>query len=107
MNSDPRPLDTPDTVTPLPPRLRELAWSFPCLSHLRAELQSVEALATWAYSFASHGEDLAARFVLGVWNPEVPEAWGVGRFDVHDAMGTWSPTNRDAFVAWARAPWWC
>lgn len=62
------------------------------------------ALNLWACRGASHGEQLAARFVLTVWNQH--EAWECGRFDVMEALSVWDDKNRAAFLTWARQPWW-
>jgi hypothetical protein len=98
-------LAIPESTTPVPPRLLELLRTFPCLERIRS-LGSLELLVPWAQG-RSHGELLAVRFIVSVWNPDTPEEWGLGRFDVHDAMTTWSRAEREAFIAWARAPWWC
>lgn len=80
----------------------ELAHNFPTLRSFEGpwDAQRFEA---WARSKSS-GEKHAVRFVLSVWNPTTK--WKVGRFDLHDAMGTWDPEHRTAFAAWAREPWW-
>jgi len=64
----------------------------------------------------SHGEQLAARFVLSVWNCKADwneEAHKKGflraddrlrRFDVFEALAVWDFANREAFLTWARDP---
>jgi hypothetical protein len=67
----------------------------------------------------SHGEALAARFVLSVWNPNADwdeEARKAGlltdpeqrvrRFDLFEAMGTWDDEHREAMLTWLRDPFW-
>jgi len=60
----------------------------------------------------SHGEVLAARFLLGVWNTSTdwvelaeelasPYPDAAKRFDVFEAFQTWDEGQRAAFVAWA------
>lgn len=34
------------------------------------------------------------------------EAFRVGPFSVHDALGTWDDAHRAAFAAWLADPWW-
>lgn len=62
----------------------------------------------------SHGELLAGRLVLGVWNPDtdwVAEARGEGlpapeaakRFDVLEAATTWDAPHLEALAAWLRS----
>ena len=50
------------------------------------------------------GSLMAGRFVLQVWNPSTK--WTAGRFNVVEAMQRWDYAHRDAFLAWARDPWW-
>jgi hypothetical protein len=68
------------------------------------------------YRAGSGGEKDAALFVLSVWNPTT-NWWKVARlardrtplggyFDVHRALGNWDPSNRSAFLEWAKDPWW-
>jgi hypothetical protein len=75
-------------------------------------------LLRWACSGKSHGEVLAARFVLGVWNTgadwnEIAHEEGIlsgearfARFDFFGAFGTWDQDHREAFLLWARDPFW-
>lgn len=44
----------------------------------------------------------AASFVLNVWNSN--SDWPP--FDFHEAWALWDDRNRQAFLAWAAAPWW-
>lgn len=86
-------------------RMTELARSFPSLRHAPGvDPFDVEPLDCWAAGKASHGEALAARFVLAVWSPE--EAWEAGRFDVMEALRVWDLPHREAFLKWASDPWW-
>lgn len=52
----------------------------------------------------AHGEQLAIQFLLNVWNPRHP--WSCRKFDVLEAVATWDDRNREAFVSWARDPFW-
>ncbi len=65
----------------------------------------------------SHGELVAARFVLGVWNSSAnwvelaredgyPYPEHATRFDFFEAMGVWDPEHVEAFVSWVDAPFW-
>lgn len=62
----------------------------------------------------SGGEKDAALFVLSVWNTSTDwSQWGLTRggerggfFDLHRALGNWDEKHREAFLAWAREPWW-
>lgn len=76
------------------------------------------AMLRYACGTISHGEELAARFVLSVWNCNTDwndEAHKDGflgaddrlrRFDVFEALGVWDFAHRDAFLTWARDPFW-
>ena len=68
---------------------------------------------------ASHGALCAARFVLSVWNCATDwdkEAHEAGiltdeedrlrRFDVFEALGVWDFEHHEAFLTWARDPFW-
>jgi hypothetical protein len=67
---------------------------------------------------ASHGERLAAQFLLGVWNPstdwsKVARANGLrggkasyGRFDLIEAVGVWDTAHLEAAMAWVKRPFW-
>lgn len=93
-------------------RMCELVLSFPCLRSRGALFRNREGrwcartFVRWAKRNAySHGELLAARFVLAVWNPSCWRLLG-RRFDVMEALGTWDESNRAAFRRWAERPWW-
>lgn len=61
--------------------------------------------ARWANrELYSHGARCAAQFILSVWNCRV--RWRIGRFDLQEAMQCWDLSHREAFLAWAREPWW-
>lgn len=88
-----------------------------------------EKLDAWACGPAPcHGALYAARFVLSLWNGlmgrvkkgkalrdeegvyahrfSLQTPWKCGPFDVVDAMGTWDVPHRQAFLSWAKEPWW-
>jgi hypothetical protein len=52
----------------------------------------------------------AARFVLSVWSGKSHDEdacpWDSGSFDVMEALKCWDVRHREAFLAWARNPWW-
>jgi len=84
--------------------------NFACSFHL---LQSAvegkpwdaDALDCWAAETPlSHGEQVTARFVLAVWNPN--HSWKCGKFDLMEALRIWDAEHHAAFLAWAREPWW-
>lgn len=60
----------------------------------------------WMRTFEGHhaGSLMAGRFILQVWNPRTK--WTAGRFNVVEAMQRWDYAHRDAFLAWAKDPWW-
>lgn len=80
------------------PALKDAPGTFPWDAH---------RLVKWARS-ASHGEQLAAKFVLGVWNPGTDWSKVAGvkfsRFDLFEAMNVWDDAQIAAAVAWMRRP---
>ena len=95
----------------------------PALPHLSA-LPGRRALgrdgdAALCLSGHSHGEALAARFVLGVWNPTTnweevarearlitdPDGH-IPPFDIYEAIRTWDENHRSALLTWVSAPFW-
>lgn len=58
----------------------------------------------WAKRTQGSGGRHAAQFVLAVWNSS--HRWSIGPFRAIDAMATWDSQMREAFVAWAKNPWW-
>ena len=100
-------------------RMFNLARSFPSLRRKLEPSEGFDALGLWrAAQPWSHGERCAAAFVLSVWNPKgewtLPEGHEDREtdspaplpFDFHDAYGVWDDEHRQAFLAWARDPWW-
>ena len=87
-------------------QIQQLAATFPCLVGA-PEIVSWQPLKLdeWAASGKpSHGEIVSARFLLAVWNPD--EAWQSGRFDLMEALSVWDTNHHQAFLEWAREPWW-
>ena len=83
-------------------RITELAQRFHSIANIGAVTNwDANALDKWALT-ASHGEKLAAQFVLVVWNQW--EKWQCGRFDVIEAYGVWDAEHWAAFRAWAEKP---
>jgi hypothetical protein len=76
---------------------------------------SVELL-RWALGGRSHGEILAAKFVLSVWNSstdweEMAREEGLlardghfSRFDLFEAMSVWDDEHVEAMVSWLQLP---
>lgn len=99
-------------------RLERLARSFTALKSAPAALFHPWDALQFAdyYRTGSGGEKDAALFILSVWNPT--SNWRTlarlardrsptgGLFDVHRALGNWDAENRQAFLEWARDPWW-
>lgn len=90
-------------------RMVDLALSFPTLRNapLADKYGEFDAryFARWAdRTLYSSGARHAARFVLMVFNSST--RWKIGRFDLSHAMQTWDGAHREAFVAWAKDPWW-
>lgn len=54
-----------------------------------------------AIGVLSSGEVHVALFLLTVWNHHDGE-----QFNVHHALMEWDDERRQAFLAWARRPWW-
>lgn len=67
--------------------------------------QPWDALKVDALTGLSSGEEHAVCFLLGVWDPNNRE-WRHGRFDVIEALATWDAPRCDAFLAWAKEPFW-
>lgn len=75
------------------------------------------ALLRWAVSTgASHGEILAAKFLLSVWNPGIDwektarehnlitTGQKFSRFDLFEAMNVWDQIHIKAFLTWIELP---
>lgn len=93
---------------------------FPSLRHVHgADPWDATAMLRFACSGHSHGETLAARFVLTVWNctddwNEIAHTEGIltgpdeqlRRFDIFEALGTWDYAHHEAALTWLRDPFW-
>jgi hypothetical protein len=98
-------------IRPLPPqhpyaeRMSRLAESFPALRGMPGVRPWDQDRLARNVPGRSHGEQCAARFVLGVWSGDgrYPE---VEPFDFFEAMCVWDAENRSAVAAWMRAPFW-
>jgi hypothetical protein len=116
------------------PDMTRLARTFPTLRDARWKGRDAldpfepERLIEWARAHASFTAWLSVRFVLAVYSGSVgqigvparvnhmknsqPYRCAVGLdlpvqpFDVVDALAHWDAEHREAFLAWARAPWW-
>lgn len=84
-------------------RITELARQFPTLENL-AMVKDWDALALdeWARGGRSHGEKLAAQFVLSVWSSL--DAWECGPFNLFEAYGVWDHDHWEAFQKWVAKP---
>lgn len=100
-------------------RFQALVESFPSLrrAHGAAPWEAQKFLGWLCSTGLSHGELLAARFVLGVWNSHADwekEAKLAGmespaaakRFDLLEAAGVWDRAHLDALQAWLEEPFW-
>jgi hypothetical protein len=88
--------------------LRGIAESFPCLRgcildacFFEGQFDPDDLARNMRYW--SHGEKLAARFILTVWNPSEARKRG-WRFDAAEALAVWDSDNRAAYIAWCRNP---
>lgn len=101
-------MSRPTAANPYP-RMSEIAESFPTLRGKPGVRPfDAERLAEQA-PVASSGERHAIRFVLTVFNGAAVRSGayeGLAVFDAEDALSSWDPAHRRAFVAWASAPWW-
>ena len=88
-------------------KVQLLADTFHSLRHVDGIYPwDVSLLATESIHTVSSGARQAILFVLSVWNPDTPEHFGQERFDIHHALKVWDPQNHQAFLDWARDPWW-
>lgn len=98
-------------------RFQDLVDSFPTLRRApgASPWDAMKLLGWLCNTGLSHGELLAARFVLGVWNAHtdwVEEARKAGfsapavakRFDLIEAVGVWDRVHLDAVQAWLEEP---
>lgn len=84
-------------------RIESLAKSFPSLEKQMADREwDAIALDKWAATVSSHGEKLAAQFVLRVWNHH--QDWERGKFDPIEAYGVWDDEHWRAYHQWTAAP---
>jgi len=86
------------------PRVTALALTFPTLNRADGVVPfDAKAFARWARGpTRSDAARHAARFVLRTYNTSFP----CKPFDVVAAMVVWDRQHREAFLAWARDPWW-
>jgi len=92
-------------------RLRDLVENFPAIAEKglvafkeRKDRIDFDALAFRKLAgdpWLGHGDQLAANFVLSVWDPKNND------FNIHEALGTWDDEHRSVFVEWAEDPFWC
>lgn len=100
-------------------RFQSLVESFPSLRRAPGAVpwDAMRFLGWLCSTGLSHGELLAARFVLGVWNAQADwehEAKLAGmstpaaakRFDLLEAAAVWDRAHLDAVQAWLKEPFW-
>jgi hypothetical protein len=88
-------------------KIQSLAKTFPCLSDVPyIDPWGPSALDHWAVNHATKEQNHAVRFLLAVFVPGKPKAWRCGGFDVVDAFRVWDDCEKEAFLTWARNPWW-
>lgn len=99
--------------------MTKLARMFPALRQAQGiEPWDALKLLQWACRGVSHGELLAAKFCLMVWNRRANwefEAREHGliqpdgrfsEFDIFEAWGVWDHGNRNAALEWLQCPFW-
>jgi len=113
--------------SPTEERMSVIAERFPSLQRAAGVRPwNAQKLAQWAVSGHSHGEVLAARFVLNVWNGAGYWPWDdekdpplgtwtdddgklrpvlLHAFDLFEAKGTWDEAHQRAFAAWVAEDW--
>lgn len=97
---------------PVRERMSEIAERFPSLRG-RPGVRPWDAitLARWIVSGVSHGEQLAGRFMLGVWNGGDEWPWvGLKRlsikpFDLFEAKACWDEAHQRAFAVYVAIDW--
>ncbi len=94
-----------------PERMMQLVGLFPLLRDHMRDGRLLEhgwdagKFDKWATGPApGSGAMAAACFVLSVWNPSMK--WKCGPFNLHRALSCWDEVHRDAFLSWAKRPWW-
>jgi len=96
-------------------RISQLAKSFPTLQNRAClRLRPFDAIEFMRSAVgAGHGENLAIRFVLGVWNPstdwkkvarEKKIKGNFARFDIFEAMNCWDDMHICAMAQWINRP---
>lgn len=91
-------------------RMSKLAERFPSLrGAMGVRPWRAAHLALWATSGRSHGEAVAARFVLHVWNGDTEWPWGntggLRPFDLFEARNVWDADHERAFRDWVAEDW--
>lgn len=97
-------------------RISVLAESFPSLRG-KPGVSPWDSLALLRWAMvASHGECLAVKFVLSVWNPStdwedtaiankiMKKGCSFSRFNLFDAMHSWDAAHIAAMAAWINRP---
>lgn len=90
-------------------KMATFASNFPCLQGAPGvEPWDSLQLDEWAMKGVSHGERCTAQFVLAVWGHTTIKgcSWKCGPFDFIEAISVWDEANRNAFLEWAKDPWW-
>lgn len=85
-------------------RMTAFALTFPSMRSAVVKPWDAAKVDTWGSGPRSHGERVTASFLLNVWDPSTD--WKCGRFDLIDALRIWDAEHHQAFLRWARDPWW-
>jgi hypothetical protein len=98
-----------ETMTEAEVRLRQkmtaFAQTFPTMRYASGvEPWDALKLDTWGNGPRSHGERVAAQFLLNVWDQSTD--WKSGRFDLMEALRIWDTEHHRAFLNWVSDPWW-
>jgi len=98
-------MDALPEETALRVRMTALARTFPSTRNAPGvDPWRADLVEEWAKGPISDGERMTARFLLSVWDPRL--AWELDPFDVMEALKVWSLSHHEAFLRWARKPWW-
>lgn len=86
-------------------RMTAFALTFPSMGYAAGiKPWDADEFDAWGSGPRSHGERVAAQFLLAVWDPSCE--WKCGRFDLMEALRVWDEAHHRAFVKWASNPWW-
>ena len=85
-----------------------VAQTLPCLRGVPGvapwNAVALDAWATRSRPRPSPEQHYAVQFLLSIWDSQ--SEWRSGCFDVMSALRVWDHQHREAFLSWARNPWW-